>query len=251
MPAAVFKDTIGGAVVKSLEEVADMASEPRVAVSVGPHLCLRLRRAEQTDVDAIWDLKRRLQITVPGGRTVDGGFLLGVSRSRYAELVAHANVWVLEQGRGIVGFAVTLPDRVLRASDLWSRRAGISWSAQAPVIDDDARVGYFDQIACAPGRASRMGAPALALRALLDLVVTGHQHVFATVVREPVHNVAALHLLEAIGARHAGRLAEHHEDVGVLVSDLYHLDRSGSAPPSPWDDTPLGRKIQRMIARMS
>jgi hypothetical protein len=182
---------------------------------------------------------------------VDGGFLLGVGRARYAELIAHANVLVLESARAIVGFAVTLPDHVLRASDVWSRRAGIEWTETPPAIAEDARVGYFDQIACMPDRQSRIGAPALALRALLDLVVTGHQHVFATVVREPVHNLAALHLLEAIGARVVGRLAEQHEDVGALVSDVYHLDRSGAHPPEPWVDTALGRKIQRVIARMS
>lgn len=214
---------------------------------------MQMRRAVGADVDSIWELKQRLQIPpAEWQRRVDeGGFLLGVSRVRYAELVAHANVLVLECAGTILGFAVTLPDHVLRATDVWARRAGIEWHGPPPAIPEQALVGYFDQLACVPGWQGRLGAPALALRALLDLVTTGHQHVFATVVREPVHNAAALRLLEAIGARVAGRLVEHHEEAGRVVSDVYHLDRSTPRPGQPWTDTALGRRIQRAMARLA
>lgn len=212
---------------------------------------LVLRRAEPADVDAIFALKQCLQITPVAGATTRGGFLLGVSRARYAELVAHANVLVLESGRVLHGFAVTLPDRVLRASALWARRDAIAWAAGVPAIADEIPIGYFDQIACAPGWASRLGAPALALRALLDLLAAGHRHVFATVVREPVHNLAALRMLEAIGARHVGQLRESHDALPELRSDVYHLDCSGTSHETPWEDTALGRRIVRTIAQLS
>jgi len=210
-----------------------------------------LRRAVSADVDSIWNLKRRLHITPVGGATAEGGFLLGVPRARYVALVEHANVVVLERGAVLVGFAVTLPDHVLRATDVWARRAGIEWLGTRPAVSDDARVGYFDQLACLPGWSGRLGAPALALRALLDLVETGHQHVFATVVRQPFHNVAALRMLEAVGARRAGRLVAQHAAVGRLVSDVYHLDLCIPEAPRPWDATALGRRIRRIIDQWS
>jgi len=215
---------------------------------------LRLRRAQPADVDAIFALKRRLRISPAAGPSPRGGFLLGVSLARYAELIAHANVLVLEGAgavgeRALLGFSVTLPDRVLRHSPLWARRDAIVWSAAAPAFADDAPVGYFDQIACAPGSAGRLGAPALALCALLDLLSTGHQHVFATVVRAPVHNLAALRMLAAVGARRVGQLREDYEELPDVCSDVYHLDCSASSPVKPWNDTRLGRRVIRMISR--
>lgn len=213
---------------------------------------LGLRRAIAADIDRMLALKSRLRLVPRGGRTTEGGFLLGVSRERYEALVAHANVVIMDDlaTGALAGFAVTLPDPVLRASDVWARRDAIAWSG-APPIAEGARVGYFDQIACAPYAEHRRGAPALALKALLDLLATGHQHVFATVVREPLHNTAALELLRAVGARHVGALAEHHEDLGAMRSDVYHLDRSDPTAPAPWTDTAVGRRILASIARMS
>jgi len=228
------------------------ALPPFVSASAGR----RLRRAQPADAEAIFALKNRLRISPASGASARGGFLLGVSLARYAELIAHANVLVLEGGgaagahdnRPLLGFSVTLPDRVLRRSPLWARRDAIVWSAGPPAFADDAPVGYFDQIACAPGSTSRLGAPALALCALLDLLSTGHQHVFATVVRAPVHNLAALRMLAAVGARQVGQLREDYEDLPDLRSDVYHLDCSSDAAAAPWNDTPLGRRIARMIA---
>jgi hypothetical protein len=201
------------------------------------------------DIEAICDLKGRLHITPAGAAAGEGGFLLGVPRARYVELIAHAHVLVLERAAALLGFSVTLPDHVLRATAVWARRAGIEWLGTAPAVPDDARVGYFDQLACLPGWPGRLGAPALALRALLELVEAGHQHIFATVVRHPFHNVAALRMLEAIGARRAGRLSEQHDAVGDLVSDVYHLDLSNPDRPRPWEATALGRRIRRCSDR--
>jgi len=218
---------------------------------------LRLRRAKADDAEAIFALKRRLRISPGASRSQPGGFLLGVSLARYAELISHANVLVLEGprlggsrgGRPLVGFSVTLPDGVLRRSPLWARRDAIVWSAEAPAFTESAPIGYFDQIACAPGSSGRLGASALALCALLDLLSAGHQHVFATVVRAPVHNLAALRMLAAVGARHVGQLREDYEDLPDLRSDVYHLDCSAPSLATPWNHTPLGRRIARMMAR--
>jgi len=218
---------------------------------------LRLRRAKADDAEAIFALKSRLRISLGASRSQRGGFLLGVSLARYAELISHANVLVLEGprlggargGRPLVGFSVTLPDGVLRHSPLWARRDAIVWSGEAPAFTESAPIGYFDQIACAPGSSGRLGASALALCALLDLLSAGHQHVFATVVRAPVHNLAALRMLAAVGARHVGQLREDYEDLPDLRSDVYHLDCSAPSVATPWNHTPLGRRITRMMAR--
>src|SRR5688572_25926820 len=100
-------------------------------------------------------LKQRLRIgrgQVMSTMPASGGFLLGVPRARYVELVEHANVLVMEDRRtgALAGFSVTLPDHLLRASPLWQRRQHIAWSVDPPLFPEDVKVGYFDQIACAP-----------------------------------------------------------------------------------------------------
>jgi len=68
-------------------------------------------------------------------------------------------------------------------------------------------------------------------------------------VSHPFHNVAALRMLEAIGAQRAGRLVEQHDAVGRLISDVYHLDVSRPGSARPWEATALGRRIRRTIER--
>jgi hypothetical protein len=161
-------------------------------------------------------------------------------------------VYVLEDDAGAVGgFAVALPDAVLRQTDVWARRREISWEGGGWDALEADRVGYFDQLAVRPQRRFRIYAAVLAVSALRALVDAGHQHVFATVVREPVRNLASLPLLRAAGARRIGQIDETYPEVGRILSDVYHL----AVDPGTTDDllhgTALGRRVERMLARAS
>lgn len=158
----------------------------------------------------------------PGRAPLRGGFLLGCSGERYALLAAAGCVLVVEDCSGLVGFAVTLPDPVLRASELWARRDLIRWRAGFGAPPPDERIAYFDQLALAPS-ANRLLGPTLALAAARALAGSGHRHLYATTLRRPLRNPAALALLAAGGACHVGEVTERYEQVGEVVSDLHHL----------------------------
>lgn len=197
----------------------------------------RIRRATRADVDSLVAVKRALMIP-PGTEALShGGFLLGSSREQYEFFVENANVLVLEarEAEGadarLLGFAVTLPDPLLRKSELWARAAAIEWAPDGittgmPDLAEilASRIGYFEQLAFLRFPGVRMYAPAFALAAALDLAETGHQHIFMTVVSAPIANLAPLPFLRILGAERIGRIAEEYPEVGRITSDLYHLD---------------------------
>lgn len=206
-----------------------------------------LRRAMVTDLDPLLEVKRGLRLD-PASPAPGGGFLLGASPEAYAFFIERAQVLVLEDAAGHVGgFAVALPDAVLRATDLWARRRSIHWEGGSWDALEGTRVAYFDQLAVRPGRRFRTYAAALAVAALRGLADTGHEHVFATVVREPVRNQASLPLLRAAGARRVGEIDEVYPEVGRLLSDVYHLPVGPDTVPTLLGSTPLGRRVDRML----
>lgn len=211
---------------------------------------LAIRRATIKDIDAMLLIKERLAMPADAGTTAAGGFLLGATREGYQMLVAHANVLLLEDRESgeIGGLAVTIPDPLLRASDLWARREMI-------VREDDGRdedfwekiesspIGYFDQLAVLPDRRYRLFAPALAMAAFTDLVESGHRHIFATIVREPVHNLAAIPFLEGAGGRIIGSIDEHYPSIGRILSTLYHID----ATTPQWINPAIATRVRTML----
>jgi hypothetical protein len=203
----------------------------------------RIRRATQGDAEAILAVKRALALPPDAREAPRGGFLLGASLEGYRALIDAADVWVLTGTDGVVaGFAVLLPEAVLRASELWTRREGIQWEVPAGWVLPDSGVCYFDQLATLPE--ARMRAPELALAALRGAVQAGHQHLFATVVAHPVQNTASLALLRALGARRVGSVDEEYEGVGRIVSDLYYAP-IGGADTRLAETTRAGRRAVR------
>ena len=184
-------------------------------------MSVRLRRAGPADLEAIVALRDELRL-VPGRSGGRGGFLLGCSPDRYGWLIGCASVTLLESEGALAGFAVTLPDPVLRASELWARRGAIGWRAGEAEPPADETIGYFDQLALARG-ASRLHAAPLALEALRGLADAGHDHLYATTLAAPVCNSASLRLLGACGARIVGHVAEHYQGIGDVVSWLHHV----------------------------
>lgn len=173
-----------------------------------------------------------------------GGFLLGATPEGYAVLVAHAHAMVLETEEGVSGFAIVLPDPVLRASDLWAVRERIVWDGVDPGAIEPMRLGYFDQLAVLPGPRLAPYAPVLAFAALDLLLAEGVDHVFATTASEPVLNRASLRLLQAIGARPAGEVEEIYPEVGRILSQIHHLDLGKPGAAERLRTHPLARKLR-------
>ena len=205
-----------------------------------------LRRATIDDVPAILALRDRLRLR-PGGEDRRGGFLLGCDAERYAAFIAHAEVTVMDRGPGLSGFAIALPDPVLRASEVWQRRGAIRWFDGAGEPPPGERIAYFEQLALDPD-APRCHGPALALAAATDLLATGHVHLFATLLQAPVRNAASLPLLEAVGARAVGLVEEEYAGIGAVVSALHHLHLPETA--ATLARAPLWRRLSATVARL-
>lgn len=181
---------------------------------------VRVRPGRADDLAEIVGIKESLALDPEA--PLRGGFLLGCPPDRYAALLAAGCVLVLEARRGIAGFAVTLSDPLLRASELWQRRALVRWRAGESEPREGEPIAYFDQLAFAPGPL-RVYAPALALAAVEQLARDGHVHLFATTLAAPVVNAAAFPLLHIIGARVVGQIEEHYDGVGNVLSDLHQV----------------------------
>lgn len=202
----------------------------------------RIRRATHGDAEAILAVKRALALPPDAREAPRGGFLLGASPEQYRLLIDVADVWVLNGTDGApAGFAVLLPEPVLRASELWARREAIRWEVLAGWMAPEHRVCYFDQLATLPD--ARMRAPELALTALRGAVRSGHEHLFATAVTHPVRNVASLALLRALGARRVGCVDEEYPEAGRIVSDLYYAPIDGA--DRRLEETRAGRRAIR------
>jgi hypothetical protein len=180
----------------------------------------RVRPGRADDLAEIVAIKEALALDPAAPR--QGGFLLGCPPDRYAALLAAGCVLVLETERGVAGFAVTLPDPLLRASELWQRRALIRWRDGESEPPAGEPIAYFDQLAFAPGQL-RAYAPALALAAVEQLARDGHVHLFATTLAAPAVNVASLPLLHIMGGRVVGQIEEEYDGVGAVLSDLHHV----------------------------
>lgn len=180
-----------------------------------------LRPARPEDLPALVGIKESLALTREGGSASRGGFLLGCAPERYAMLIEIAQVTLLEvDGRG-AGFAIALPDPVLRASELWARRGSIRWAPGEGEPGEGASLAYFDQLALAPW-ANRLHAAPLALEAVRRLAADGHEHLYATTLAAPLRNRASFPLLAAFGAHIVGEVEEDYPEVGPVLSLLHH-----------------------------
>lgn len=210
-----------------------------------------IRRAERRDIDGIVAVKSRLSMPREEEATSTGGFLLGSSRDWYEAFVDQAFFHVLEDPeRGVVGFAIALGDELMRSGEIWGRRSEVEWLEDVSQADAG-RVAYFEQLAILPERRYRLYAPSLALAPYRDLIQTGHTHLFATVVRKPIHNKAAIPLLTGIGARLVGRIEEEYDGVGRLVSDIYMVCIDRPSSDDPVENTPLGGKVRSIFSRLA
>lgn len=220
---------------------------------------LRLRPARLDDVPGFLRLKERLRLEAgPSKESPRGGFLLGTTPEHYAALIAHAQVHVLAEGDGIVGFVTCLPDPLLRTTEVWAKRAHITWSAgfEGALAElEPLPLGYVDQLAIAPEARLRAYGPALAYYALGRLFEAGAELAFTTVVEAPVRNLASLALLDAAGAERIGTLDESYPELGPegrrVMSAVYRLFRRDfAARASGGPRAKAAARLSAIVARL-
>lgn len=179
---------------------------------------MNLRRATLGDVTALLTIKNELRFA----GSSRGGFLLGSTESGYRERIENGQVWVLELGETLCGFAVTLNAQAFTKTPLWDMRHHVKWAQPFDVAPEEG-VAYFDQLAVRRGTPARATALLgfVALRELFEVDRT----VVTTTVVSPVRNRAAVPFIELVGGRCVGKIDEVHAGFGPLASDVWLITR--------------------------
>lgn len=187
-------------------------------------MSLKLRRAKLTDAEQFINVKKSLPMPSDLSEMVRGGFLLGTNIETYRFFIENAFVNVLEDKGKIVGFAIILPDALLRNSEIWQRKNEIRWDNFETVKFEDKAICYFEQLAVLPDRKYRFFGISLAYLTLSQ-AFANHEAMFTTIVKEPVFNQAAIPFLENVGGKCVGEVNEVYPKVGNLVSKVYFVEQ--------------------------
>ena len=184
---------------------------------------MHIRRAVLSDISRLIAIKQALPMPAEEHST-RGGFLLGVDPEGYALQIAHGHVEVFCLDEEILAFCTTVPDALLRQSDIWKRRHEVDWEGVALEAIEKDKICYVDQLAGLPRHVVRIGAAALGLRTAIHHF-KDHAHLVTTTVVWPTANKAALPFLRRAGARKVGEIQENYPIVGKITSAIYHLER--------------------------
>ena len=178
-----------------------------------------VRTATLSDVDSIIAIKQALP---PVGGERGGGFILGSARELYCAWLETAVVKVLQVEQCVGGYAICLPDAMLRQSELWQKKDRIAFSISIDSIVNE-KIAYFEQLAVLPRY--RRYVSSLLIATLDAVFAQGHRHLFATTVCEPFHNYAAQGLFKRGAAKTVGYLREHYPKHGTIVSQLHYVQQ--------------------------
>ncbi len=186
---------------------------------------IKLRFAREDDLEQILSIKSKLTLSSNNNDISRGGFLLGSTWEQYLFFVQKALVIVLEdvERHTLAGFAIGIPDQILRHTDLWQRKDNIQWLDPARENLENFKLGYFEQLAILPVPAYRFYAPNLAL-AMVKVLFDQHDYILTTVVYKPVQNLASISLLQKIGAQCLGYIEEEYPVIGRITSQIYCFD---------------------------
>ena len=205
---------------------------------------LKLRRARLSDAEGFFRVKKSLPMPLESHETARGGFLLGTNVETYRFFIENAIVNVLEKDEKIVGFAIILPDNLLRNSEIWQRKDQINWEDFTVEKFENKPVCYFEQLAILPNAEYRFFGVALAYLTLTQSFKY-HEAMFATIVKEPIFNQASIAFLENIGGCCVGTVDEFLPEFGNLVSKVYFVDRKVFAEKTA--NHRIMKKIERQL----
>ena len=203
-----------------------------------------LRRAKLIDAEQFIKVKKSLAMPQNLGETVRGGFLLGTNLETYRFFIENAYVNVLEDKGTIVGFAIILPDILLRNSELWQRKNEINWDNFEAEQFDEKPICYVEQLAVLPESKYRFFGVGLAYLTLLQ-AFESHEAMFSTIVKEPIFNQASIPFLENVGGKCVGEVNEVLPEFGRLLSRVYFVEREEFRQTT--EEHRLIRKVKQQI----
>jgi hypothetical protein len=180
----------------------------------------KLRRAVTEDVSSFMHIKKQLPLNTNDSSST-GGFLLGTSEETYLDFIETSHCLVAESGDKVVGFGIILPDKILRESDVWTRRHSASWTIDLTNYEAQ-QLCYFEQFAFLKGH--KRSAVSLAYNLVNLAFGAGAQTLFTTTVNKPVLNLAAIPFIKAVKGFKAGNINETYPVVGNINSDIYLVD---------------------------
>ncbi|QSJ19167.1 hypothetical protein JYQ62_10795 [Nostoc sp. UHCC 0702] len=189
---------------------------------------IKIRFATEGDVEQIQAIKSQLIVPATLTDMNRGGFIREPNRDEYLFFIQNAHVIVLEDLRRniIAGFVIGIPDAMLRRSPIWEQRKSVQWFKPNTLeLLEKSKLCYFEQIGVLPDAAYKIYAPALAL-ALLKILFDEHQLLLATIVHEPVQNLASLALMESLYVRQLGTIEREYPEVGRYSLGVYCIEQS-------------------------
>ncbi len=185
---------------------------------------LNLRRAKLIDAEQFINVKKSLPMPTDLSETGRGGFLLGTNIETYRFFIENAYTNVLKNEGEIVGFAIILPDILLRNSELWQRKNEVRWDNFEAEQFEEKPICYFEQLAVLPGSKYRFFGVGLAYLTLLQ-AFESHEAMFTTIVKEPIFNQTSIPFLENVGGKCVGEVNEYLPEWGRLLSKVYFVER--------------------------
>src|SRR5688500_5059857 len=140
-----------------------------------------IRKAEEKDAVSFLEIKARLPMPSGNSATRSGGFLMGTDLPGYLHFINHAIVKVLDVNESPAGFAIILPDAMVRASALVEKVSEMNWTGFSPELFNGKRVCFYEQLAVLPGENFRSWSVMLAFAAVSE-AFSNHDLLAATIV---------------------------------------------------------------------
>ena len=157
------------------------------------------------------------------GSTSTGGFLLGTDPETYQQYIESSICQVAEINGKVVGFAIILPDEILRKSEVWMKRNSVQWTIDLQKYEEQ-KLCFFEQFAFLPG--NKKSAVLLGYHITKHAFDKGFESLFTTTVNKPVVNLAALPFIHAVDGIFAGKIDEVYPFIGEIKSDIYVIEAS-------------------------
>lgn len=183
---------------------------------------MNIRKAELQDAESFILIKQKLKLNAAHQNSGQGGFLLGTDLQTYQYFISKADCFVAEINSEIIGFAIALPDDLIRKSELWLKRNQVVWKFSLETIERS-KLAYIEQLACLPQH--HFSAFSLASHLIYFLFNCGVENIITTTVVKPVLNKAALPFIFAVGGIHVGEINEYYPEYGAITSDIYCISR--------------------------
>jgi len=179
-----------------------------------------IRKAEIADAEALIRIKEALPMP-KNSETSTGGFILGTDVSTYKFFIENGLVLVAEHS-DTVGFAIVLPDEIIRESEIWKKRYDANWTINLSEIETS-RICYFEQLAFLPNYGL---AAAETTYRIAEQAFKTHDYMLATTVKKPVLNKAAWRFIREAGGKCVGTIDESYPEVGQILSDIHLISAS-------------------------